>query len=230
MQEIRFDSWVGKIPLRRDRLPITVFMGFPGGSDGKNKTKQNKKKPTCNVGDLGLITALGRSPGGGHDNHSSILAWRSPWIEEPRGLQSMGFQRVGHDWATKHSTAQHSVRAKKPLGWELRVVWSRVGDGEEGNILRCSGKPTYSQHKWHQTSLLCWWYCLVMGFPDVLVGKESTCNAGDAGDTDSVPGLQRSPGGGNGNPLKCAYLQKPYGQQSLAGYNPKSCKESDTTE
>ena len=29
--------------------------------------------------------------------HSSILAWRIPWTEEPGGLQSMGFQRVGHD-------------------------------------------------------------------------------------------------------------------------------------
>ena len=29
--------------------------------------------------------------------HSSILAWRIPWMEEPGGLQSMGLQRVGHD-------------------------------------------------------------------------------------------------------------------------------------
>ena len=29
--------------------------------------------------------------------HSSILAWRRPWTEEPGGLQSMGLQRVGHD-------------------------------------------------------------------------------------------------------------------------------------
>ena len=29
--------------------------------------------------------------------HSSILAWRIPWTEEPAGLQSMGLQRVGHD-------------------------------------------------------------------------------------------------------------------------------------
>ena len=29
--------------------------------------------------------------------HSSILAWRTPWIEEPGGLQAMGSQRVGHD-------------------------------------------------------------------------------------------------------------------------------------
>ena len=35
--------------------------------------------------------------------HSSILAWRIPWREEPGGLQSVGFQRVGHDWATKTS-------------------------------------------------------------------------------------------------------------------------------
>ena len=32
--------------------------------------------------------------------HSSILAWRIPWTEEPDGLQSMGSQRVGHDRAT----------------------------------------------------------------------------------------------------------------------------------
>ena len=29
--------------------------------------------------------------------HSSILAWRIPWMEEPDGLQSMGLQRAGHD-------------------------------------------------------------------------------------------------------------------------------------
>ena len=29
--------------------------------------------------------------------HSSVLAWRIPWMEEPGGLQSMGSQRVGHD-------------------------------------------------------------------------------------------------------------------------------------
>ena len=34
---------------------------------------------------------------------SSILAWRIPWMREPGGLQSMGSQRVGHDWATSLS-------------------------------------------------------------------------------------------------------------------------------
>ena len=49
-----FDSWVGKICSRRDRLPILVFLGFPCGSAGKESA--------CNVGDLGLIPRLGRSP------------------------------------------------------------------------------------------------------------------------------------------------------------------------
>jgi len=33
----------------------------------------------------------------GMATHSSIFAWRTPWTEEPGGLQSMGLQRVGHD-------------------------------------------------------------------------------------------------------------------------------------
>ena len=35
--------------------------------------------------------------------HSSILAWSIPWKEEPGGLQSMGLQRFGHNWATSLS-------------------------------------------------------------------------------------------------------------------------------
>ena len=34
----------------------------------------------------------------GMATHSSILAWRIPWTEEPDGLQATGLQRVGHDW------------------------------------------------------------------------------------------------------------------------------------
>ena len=40
----------------------------------------------------------------GMATHSSILAWRIPWAEEPGGLQSVGSQRVGHDWATNTHT------------------------------------------------------------------------------------------------------------------------------
>ena len=49
-----FDSWVRKIPWRRDSLPTPVFLGFLGGSAGKESA--------CNVGDLGSIPGLGRFP------------------------------------------------------------------------------------------------------------------------------------------------------------------------
>ena len=52
--------------------------------------------------------------------HSSTIAWKTPWTEEPGRLQSMGLQRVGHDWATSLVTfhlrdASSSLRGKDPL-------------------------------------------------------------------------------------------------------------------
>ena len=41
----------------------------------------------------------------GMATHPSILAWRTPWTEEPGRLQSVGLQRVRHDRATKHTLA-----------------------------------------------------------------------------------------------------------------------------
>ena len=41
----------------------------------------------------------------GMATHSCIFTWRIPWTEEPGSLQSMGLQRVGHDWATNTSTS-----------------------------------------------------------------------------------------------------------------------------
>ena len=77
-------------------LPFTPLpLGFPGGSE--------VKVSACNAGDLGLIPGSGRSPGEGNGNPLQYLAWRIPWIEEPGGLQSMGSQRVGHNWATSLS-------------------------------------------------------------------------------------------------------------------------------
>ena len=54
------------------------------------------KNPPASAGDIGdnsLIPGLGRSPGGGMTTHSSMLALRIPWTEEPGGLQSIGSQR-----------------------------------------------------------------------------------------------------------------------------------------
>ena len=47
--------------------------------------------------------------------HSSILARESPWIEEPVGLQSMGSQRVGHDWATKQPQILNIINTKMSI-------------------------------------------------------------------------------------------------------------------
>ena len=53
-----------------------------------------------------------------------------------------------------------------------------------------------------------------MGFPGGSDGKESTCNVGDLC---SVPGLERSPGGGNGCPLQYSGLENPHGQRKMIG-------------
>ena len=75
-------------------------MGFPGGLD--------VKECASNVGDLDSIRGLGRSPGGGHWQPTPVLLpGESPCTEEPGKLKSMVLQRVGHNWVTKHSTAQH---------------------------------------------------------------------------------------------------------------------------
>ena len=49
------------------------------------------------AGDTGSIPGLGRFLEEGMATHSSILAWRIPWTEEPGRLQSMGLQRVRHN-------------------------------------------------------------------------------------------------------------------------------------
>ena len=63
-----------------------------------------------------------------------------------------------------------------------------------------------------------------MGFPGGSDGKVSVCNAGDP---DSIPGLERSPGEGNGSPLQPGKSQ---GRWSLVGYCPRGHKELDMTE
>ena len=74
-------------PLEKDRLPIPVFLSFPCGSVGKEST--------CNVGDLGSIPALGRSPGKGKG-----YSFQYSGLENFMDYSSWGSQRVGHDWVT----------------------------------------------------------------------------------------------------------------------------------
>jgi len=67
-----------------------------------------------------------------------------------------------------------------------------------------------------------------LGFPGGSGSKESAYNAGDWG---LIPGLERTPGEGNGYPLQYSCLSEEFhGERSLAGYSAWDCKQSDMTE
>ena len=88
-------------------------MNFPGGSV--------VKKSTCQAGDtdwsLGWKYPLDKEMA----THSSILAWKIPWTEEPDRLQSMELQRGGHNWETKQQIKGHNSGAAR---------WNRcIGQG-----------------------------------------------------------------------------------------------------
>ena len=61
--------------------------------------------------------------------NSSTLAWKIPWMEEPGGLQSMGSQRVGHDWVTSPSPSMYSVSSWSlqhlSPSWITALSWRR---------------------------------------------------------------------------------------------------------
>ena len=84
------------------------WKGFPGGS-GLNRLPPMRE---TGIRSLGWEYPLEKEMA----THSSIVAWRIPWTEEPGRLQSMGSQRVGHDWATSlHFTSLHLKRLIKRL-------------------------------------------------------------------------------------------------------------------
>ena len=68
-----------------------------------------------------------------------------------------------------------------------------------------------------------------MGFPDGLTGKESSRNAGDVGDSCSIPGSVRFPGGGNSSPLQYSRLEKPLDRGAWR-VTVQGAAESDMTE
>ena len=80
-----------------EKTYIYMSLGFPDGSDGK--------EPACNVGNLGLISGLRRSPEGRHGNPLQYSCLENPWTEEPGGLQSRGPKEL--DMIEQLRTAQH---------------------------------------------------------------------------------------------------------------------------
>jgi len=62
--------------------------------------------------------------------HSSILAWKIPWTEEPGRLQSIGSQRVGSDWATEH-THTHTIKQREGPGVMNMFCWCDLQQNRE---------------------------------------------------------------------------------------------------
>ena len=84
------------------------------------------------VGSLGWEDPLEK----GMAPHSSILAWRTPWTEEPGGLQSMGSQRAGRDRETKQQTG--TANAPRPPSLRMLALDPGKGgaEGEPVELIR----------------------------------------------------------------------------------------------
>ena len=61
--------------------------------------------------------------------HSSILAWKIPWTEEPGGLQAMGSQSIGHSWETNTHSGDWRVR-QDALTLQLQEVFPKPHSAE----------------------------------------------------------------------------------------------------
>ena len=67
---------------------------------------------------VGSFPGSGRFPDGGHGNPLQYFAWRIPQTKEPGGLQSMGLQRVGHNWRNLAHTSGYDIG-------HLQVMWTK---------------------------------------------------------------------------------------------------------
>ena len=95
LQMALFHCFLSNIPL----CICTASLGFPDGSAVKNPPALQEPQE-MQVQSLGHKDPLEEDM----TTHSSVLAWRIPLTEEPGGLQSIGFQRVGLDWSDLAST------------------------------------------------------------------------------------------------------------------------------
>ena len=93
-----------------------LSQAFLYGFHHKHYTRQ-----TCNDGE-------------GNGTHSSTLAWKIPWMEDPGGLQSMGSLRVGHDWATSLSLFTFMHWRRK---WQPTPVFLPGESQGRGSLLGC---------------------------------------------------------------------------------------------
>ena len=110
-------------------------MGFPCGSV--------VKKPPANAGDMGSIPRSRRSPGEGNGNPFYYSCWEIPWTEEPGGLQSMGSQRIGHDWDTKQQQTSSCTAKLKGIDSWINIFHLRRVSSLDWSMERTTN------FKWH---------------------------------------------------------------------------------
>ena len=95
-----FDIWIRRISWIRKRQPTSIFL--PGKYLGQEDP-------------LEKVMA----------SHSNILAQKIPWAEEPGGLQSMGLQRVRHDWVTKTAWCSSDILDFGLLTTNFNCTWKK---------------------------------------------------------------------------------------------------------
>ena len=142
---------------------------------------------------------------------SHPLSFPSPPAPNPSQHQSFPMSQL-FAWGSQSTgvSALASFLSKKSQGW-FPSEWT-------GWI---------SLLAYRNTVMFVRWFYILQGFPGGSDGKASACNVGDLG---SIPGLGRSPGEGNGNPLQYSCLENPMDWGAWAGYSPWGHKESDLTE
>ena len=96
------------------------------------------------IRDMGLIPGSGRSPGE-MATHSSILAWRIPWTEEPAELQWIKLERVRYNWSNLASTQpEGGTRIKREATPPLDVKSNLTGTGGHWPALHHPAHPRFS--------------------------------------------------------------------------------------
>ena len=126
----------------RDNRPWESLVGFTGGTVVKNLPLM-QELPETQFRSLGWENTLEEDMA----THSSIVAWRIPWAEEPGRLPSMGSQRVGHDLATQEQQQQQIRQRRMGTRWFLMCFYFCLfgffgGNGERTQeLLFSSFKP-----------------------------------------------------------------------------------------
>ena len=168
--------------------------------------------------------------------HSSILAWRIPWMEKPGRLQSMESQRVGHDWATSPSPSIH----KNDTIWHLSFsFWVTSFCMIISKCIHVAANSTTSIfYGW--VVFHCWrrpWQPTPVLLPGKSHGRRSLvgCSPWGREESDMTERLHfhfslTCTGEGNGNPLQCSCLENPRDGGAWWAACLWGCTESDTTE